>query len=117
MVDSKAISERVAQSLIGLAYRISLHFPHHGLALKEELEGRNLTNERWNRTAAILASLRALPGIALTNPEHKTRNIALGAIEIPRQMAVATFNIQNDDDSYFEQADLWAKELEGELLK
>lgn len=116
-MDAQAVGERAAQALLGLAYRISLHFPYHGIALKEELEGRKLTNERWNRTAAILASLRALPGTALTRPEHDTRNLALSALEIPRQMAQATFSYRGDEGVYLERADRWAGELEEDLAR
>lgn len=115
MMSADVVGEKVAKVFIKLAYKISLHFPYHGIALKSELEERRLTNDQWNKISAILASLRALPGIALIQEEHNVRNIVLSAIEIPRQMAQATFGVRGDERVYLERANRWCDELDLDL--
>jgi hypothetical protein len=77
--------------MIRLAKYLETFFPHHSLALKSEIIGVKMTDSRWNRVATILASLHAVPGVGLSEPEHDARNAALASIAIAQKMAASLF--------------------------
>lgn len=89
-------STEVVQFMVFLSGHLKPTFPHYASALMDEVAGRKMTNERWNRIAAILSSLAALPGIHFGRDEHDARNPALSAVVVAQQMAAATFGGRND---------------------
>lgn len=115
-INLNEVAARAVAGLVKLAYKISGVFPHHGFALRNELYGDVVTNERWRRAAAIIASLRALPGTDMTESEHEVRNLATAHMEVPNQMAQATFYIGDGrNELALERADRWSKDLEKEM--
>lgn len=113
MITREVATKQCSLALLKLAYWISEIFPHHGKALKDEIESREITSDRWNDLASILISLKSVPGIPLSKKEHNIRNVALGAIAIPQMMSRGTFG--NGNDSYIQYAYNWSLELEKEL--
>lgn len=101
--------------MLRLADHISGQFPQYAAALRAEIHGRKLTNDRWNRIAAVLASLGALPGTAFAETEHDARNPALTAIVIAQKMASATFGGRNDVDSCMDLAVFLADEVSARI--
>lgn len=92
-------------------------FPLYAAALASEIHGYRMTNERWNRIAAILASLAALPGRHLGQAEHDARNPALSAIVVAQKMASATFGGRNDVDSSLEIAEYMVEDIRTRIEK
>jgi len=85
-----AVSE-VTAFMDRLAAFLAPHFPGHAAALRGEIVGRRLTTDRWNRIAAVLASLYAVPGQFLLPEQHDARNAALAAVMVAQKMAAAGF--------------------------
>lgn len=104
-------SETVRSFMQGLADHLKPTFPQYAAALGGELFGTKLTNDRWNRIAAILASLAALPGRHFKMYEHDARNPALSAIVIAQKMAAATFGGRRDVTSCLEIAQYLIDEI------
>lgn len=108
-------STEVVRFMVLLAGHLKPTFPHYAGALLDEVQGRKMTNERWNRVAAILASLAALPGYLFEQSEHDARNPALSAVVIAQKMASATFGGRNDVGLSLELARHIASELQEKL--
>lgn len=96
-MDERDTSEQVRAFMQDLADHLKPVFPQYAAALGGELFGTKLTNERWNRIAAILASLAAIPGRHLGPAEHDARNPALSAIVIAQKMAHVSFGGRRDE--------------------
>lgn len=90
-MDLTEANAKLSRFLLRLADHMGTHFPHYASCLRDEICGRKMTNERWNRIAAILSSLSSLPGVAFNQDEHDARNPVLSAIVIAQKMASATF--------------------------
>lgn len=100
-VDSEQAAANAAATLLleRLASSMDVPFPMHAMALRGEVVGRRLTTDRWNRIAAVLASLHAVPGAFLTPAQHDVRNAALAAIVVAQKMAAAGFAWRNPGGS------------------
>jgi hypothetical protein len=98
-MDERETSEHVRAFMVDLAEHLKPVFPQYATALSGELFGTRLTNERWNRIAAILASMAALPGKCFGPEEHDARNPALSAVVIAQKMASVTFGGRRDAES------------------
>lgn len=103
-MDSRETSEQIRAFMQDLCEHLKPVFPQYAATLGNELFGTKLTNERWNRIAAILASLAALPGCHFGQAEHDARNPALSAIVIAQKMAYATFSERRDKGSTLDLA-------------
>jgi hypothetical protein len=108
-------SAEVVRFMMLLAEHLRPIFPHYASALLDEVQGRRMTNERWNRVAAILASLAVLPGYLLGKEEHDARNPALSAVVIAQTMASATFGGRNDVRSCLELVHYMVEDLKRDL--
>ncbi len=115
-MDITETSAYLGQFMLRLATHIEPHFPHYAIALRGEIHGRKLTNDRWNRIAAILSSLSALPGTCFGMEEHEARNPALSAVVIAQKMASATFGGRNVD-SYLDLAVYIADEITARIAQ
>lgn len=109
-------STKVVGLMNFLAEHIKPTFPHYAGALMDEVQGKKMTNEKWNRVAAIIASLAALPGYHFGPEEHAARNPALSAVVVAQQMAQATFGGRNDVDSFLSLADHLADEIKADVV-
>jgi len=89
--DQAAVNSTVAGFMERLAAFLDPHFPLHAMALRGEMVGRRLTMDRWNRVAAVLASLHAVPGAFLSPEQHDARNAALSSVMVAQKMAAAGF--------------------------
>lgn len=89
--DQAAANVVIAAFMGRLAAFLSPHFPVHATLLRGEMIGHRLTTDRWNRIAAALASLYAVPGVFLGPEQHEARNAGLDAVVIAQQMATASF--------------------------
>lgn len=94
-----------------LATWLDPRFPHHALAIRGELDRDRVTTDRWNRIAAILASLHAIPGDSLTVAEHTVRNVALAAVMVAQKMAAAGLGCTRDPDRCIDLAAWRAAEI------
>lgn len=110
-------SLEVVQFMGRLAAHIRPIFPQYAAALVDEIQGKKMTNEKWNRVAAILASLAALPGVHFRQEEHDARNPALSAIAVAQKMAAATFGGRGDSKGSLEFATWYAKEIDEMISK
>lgn len=108
-------SREVVGFLVRLADRISGHFPHHAAALRGEIIGERLTNERWNRIAAILASFSSVPGATLCAEEHASRALALRAVAVTQKMAQARLSYREDPEYLGELATWMAREIDRDM--
>ena len=108
-------STEVVRFMTLLAGHLKPTFPHYAGALLDEVQGRKMPNERWNRAAATLASLAALPGHLLEGDEHAARNPALSAVVIAQKMAQATFGGRSDAEGCLDLAKYMADEIESGL--
>lgn len=90
--EQAAANSTLAEFMERLAAFLDPHFPMHARLLRGETVGRRLTTDRWNRIAAALASLHAVPGAFLSPPQHSARNAALSAIVVAQKMAAAAFS-------------------------
>ena len=94
----ESAANAVVLELMGrIAEWIRPHFPHHSSALRGEILGTKLTEERWHRVAAVIASLECIPGVPLTPYEHRVRNIALSSVGVAKKMASAKFGGRDPD--------------------
>ncbi len=108
-------SREVVAFLVRLADRIAVHFPYHAAALRGEILGERLTNERWNRIAAILASFSSVPGATLSPEEHVAKALALRAVAVTQKMAQARLSYR-EDPVYLAEFAVWmAAEIDREL--
>lgn len=105
-----SVSESVRLFMSALATWIEPRFPHQSSAIRQEL-GRRMTTDRWNRVAALLASLHAVPGITLVEAEHEVRNVALRAIVVAQKMAAAGLGCTRDPDGCVDFAAWLAAEI------
>lgn len=110
-MDERATSDRIKLFMQELAEYLKPTFPQYAAALAHEVHGTRMTNERWNRVAAILASLAALPGACFVREEHDARNPALSSVVIAQQMAVATFGGDRNVESNLSLAAYIADEI------
>ncbi len=99
-----------------LAGYLATHFPHHSMALKSEIVGVKMTDSRWNRVAAVLASLHAVPGAGLSEVEHDARNAGLASIAIAQKMAASLFG-GRDPQSCRELAISIAEDVDGMIKR
>lgn len=116
-MDERETSEHIRAFMVDLAEHLKPVFPHYAAALGGELFGTRLTNERWNRIAAILASLASLPGKHFGPEEHDARNPALSAVVIAQKMASATFGGRRDAESSLSLAAHLADEIKAQIQK
>lgn len=90
MADTQEAANAVLGPFIDRVAGVLKHsFPFHAAALRGEVIGTRLTTDRWNRIAALLASLHAVPGFTLGQREHDVRNLALAAIPVAQKMGAA----------------------------
>lgn len=94
--DTAETSACVVRFMIRIGEHLRPTFPQYARALLDEIQGKRMTNDRWNRVAAILSSLAALPGCTFGQDEHDVRNPALSAVLIAQKMASATFGGRSD---------------------
>jgi hypothetical protein len=114
--DQAAASAAIAAFLERLAAFVAPHFPMHATLLRQELVGRRLTTDRWNRLAAALASMYAVPGAFLGPEQHDARNAALDAIMVAQRMAAASFGMR--DPAYARDMAMWrADEISGRIAR
>lgn len=111
-----AASESVRLFMSALATWIEPRFPHQSSAIRQEL-GRRMTTDRWNRVAALLASLHAVPGVALVAAEHDVRNVALHAITVAQKMAAAGLGCTRDPDRCIDFAAWLAAEISARMKR
>ncbi|MBV9125675.1 MAG: hypothetical protein JO112_20185 [Planctomycetes bacterium] len=112
-MDVAEATRDVQAFMVKLSDRIAEHFPHHAVALRGELFGERLTNERWNRITAILASLAALPGTTFGQDEHKSRGLALQSVVVAQKMAAAKLGLYKDDPDSLADFAVWlARDIE-----
>lgn len=110
-MDVAEASREVGAFMVRLSEYVEPSYPHHATALRGELVGAKLTNDRWNRIAALLASLGAVPGAPLGPIEHRRRGAALSAVTVAQKMAAATFG--NHDPASLVDFALWyGREIE-----
>jgi hypothetical protein len=112
MDDIRSASDRVRVFMEELVEHLKPRFPLYAAALAAEIHGYRMTNERWNRIAAILASLAALPGRHFGQEEHDARNPALSAIAVAQKMAAVTFGGRNDVGTSLDTAIYMVEEIE-----
>lgn len=98
VVDQIATNAIIQTFLVDLAAYMAGFFPHHAAALRGEIIGTKLTEDRWRRISAILGSLHAIPGVMLSPGEHDVRNDVLRAITVTRKMADAAFGGRDPDN-------------------
>lgn len=112
MIDeaAQAACAEIGAFMERLAGALSVDFPAHAQALRGEIIGRRLTMDRWNRVAAVLASLHAVPGTWLLPMQHGVRNCALSAIVVAQKMAAAGFSWR-DQKGFREMAKWRADEI------
>lgn len=91
MSEIAVVGIEVAAMFCSVAEQIQPIYPHHAEALYGELVDTILTNERWNRIAALFASLSAIPGACLVGEEHDLRNLALSCVDVAKRMAHLAF--------------------------
>lgn len=84
--------------MVRLADRLDGHFPYHARALRSEVIGTKLTDERWGRAAAVLASLSSVPGAPLGPDEHLSRGLGLRAVVVGQKMAAARVGYREDPE-------------------
>jgi hypothetical protein len=106
--EQDAANLTIAKFMVEVADYISGTFPYHANAIKGEIVGMQLTENRWLRIAAILASLYCLPGTSFSPEEHDVRSIALSSITTAQKMASSNF-LNRDPKSCIEFA-LWRAE-------
>jgi hypothetical protein len=114
-MDERETSEYLRSFMVDLSEHLKSVFPQYSSALSGELHGTRMTNERWNRIAAILASLAALPGRHFGQEEHDARNPALSAIVIAQKMASVTFGGRRDAESSMSLAVHLADEIRAQI--
>lgn len=102
--ERQASAAVVRQSMTGLADWLAPRFPHHSMAMRQELGRERMNTDRWNRIACLLSSLHSVPGAALVPDEHVVRNIALSAIAVAQKMAAAGLGCTRDPDHCIETA-------------
>ena len=112
--DQATANAVVAEFMERLAAFIDPHFPMHATLLRGETVGRRLTTDRWNRIAAALASMHAVPGAFLRPEQHDARNAALDAVLVAQKMAAAGFQWK-DTGSARTTATWRAKEISGRI--
>lgn len=108
-------SAHVVQFMIRLGEHMRPTFPQYAGALLDEVQGKKMTNDKWNRVAAILSSLSSLPGVNFKQDEHDARNPALSAVAIAQKMAVATFGGHRNADQCYEFAVYLADDIASRL--
>lgn len=113
-MDAAQANSTVGGFMERLAAFLSPHFPLHAAALRGEVIGTRLTTDRWNRVAAVLASLHAVPGQFLDAAQHGARNAALSAIVVAQKMAAAGF-VWKDPGRMWEFATWLATEISGRM--
>lgn len=116
-MDLRSTSDEIRVFMEELVEHLKPVFPQYAAALASEIHGVKMTNERWNRIAAILASLAALPGRHFGQEEHDARNPALSAVVIAQKMASATFGGRCDIDSCLEIASFLAGDISQRFAK
>jgi hypothetical protein len=107
-------SESVRLFMTALATWIGPRFPHQSSAIRQEL-CRRMTTDRWNRVAAQLASLHAIPGVALVQGEHDARNVALSAIAVAQKMAASGLGSTRDPDGCIDFAAWLSREIQARM--
>lgn len=112
-----SIRETVRLFMAGLASWIEPRFPHQAAAIRQELGRPRVTTDRWNRIAAVLASLHSVPGAGLGPDEHETRNAALAAIVVAQKMAAAGLGCIRDPDGCIDFAAWLAAEIRGRMAR
>lgn len=114
--DQAAACAVIAAFMERLAAFLSPYFPAHATLLRGEMVGRRLTTDRWNRIAAALASLYAVPGVFLGPEQHEVRNAALDAVVIAQRMATASF--PSRDPQWARDMAIWrADEISGRIAR
>jgi len=108
-------SAHVVKFMLRLGEHIRPTFPQYAGALMDEIQGKKMTNDKWNRVAAILSSLASLPGTTFRPEEHDVRNPALSAVAVAQKMAVATFGGQRNVDQCYEFAVYLSDEIAARL--
>lgn len=101
MITPERIAEAnssVKEFMTRLSAYIKDAFPHQAMALNGELAGTRLTVDRWNRIAAVLASLHSVPGYTLGPEEHDRRNAGLAAVHVATRMAGALLGAHHSED-------------------
>lgn len=114
-MDERETSEHVRKFMLDLIEHLKPQFPSYAAALADQIHGTRMTNERWNRIAAILASLAPLPGRHFRQEEHDARNPALSAIVVAQKMASATFGGRRDAQSSLDLAVHLSDEIRAQL--
>lgn len=102
MLDERDTSISTVRFMQNLAEHLRPYFPHYAGVLLDEVNGKRMTNEKWNRVAAILSSLAALPGTCFLPEEHEARNPALSAVVIAQKMAYVSFGNRRDSNQCLE---------------
>jgi hypothetical protein len=110
-----AMKESVRLFMSRLADWIAPRFPHQTAAIRQELGRPRMTTDRWNCVAVLLASLHAVPGVALGQPEHEVRNVALHAITVAQKMAAAGLGCTRDPDGCIDFAAWLAAEISARM--
>jgi len=108
-------SAEVVRFMIRLAAHLKPRFPAYAGAILDEVQGKRMTNDKWNRLAAVLSSLAAIPGSHLTREDHDARNPALAAVVVAQQMAAATFGGRIDPKERADFALWYSKEIDCDI--
>jgi hypothetical protein len=108
-------SAHVVRFMVRLGEHLRPTFPQYAGALMDQIHGKKMTNDRWNRVAAILSSLAALPGTTFKQDEHDARNPALSAVVVAQRMASATFGGRNDVERCYDFAVYLSDEISPRL--
>ena len=108
-------SVQAGRFMLRVAEHIRPHFPQYASTLADQVQGRKMTNDRWNAVAAVLSSLGALPGTHFRPEEHDSRNPALAAVIVAQKMAAATFGGRVDVPMTLDFVGWLIKEIEDRL--
>ncbi len=103
--------------MVRMAEYIRPVFPQYAGTLMDHVQGKKMTNDRWNAVAAILSSLGALPGRHFCELEHDTRNPALSAVVVAQKMAAITFGGRVDVEMTADFVEWLVKDIEAWLSR
>lgn len=106
-----------AAMLVSLADHIATTFPHHSSAIKGEVVGTRLTNDRWNRISAILRSLMTIPHDLLSFDEREARIKAISAVDATLRMAKITFGTKEPTEYDLSFVEWWSSIISDKIIE
>jgi hypothetical protein len=101
-MDERRIQEAVARAVsisIRAVSLVATHFPLHAEAVRGELQAIRVTDSRWSRILATLASLRCVPGPLLNDEEKESRAHGLRLMALVEKMVCITSGMGRVDDA------------------